>query len=298
MKINESFKTLIPALTSDEFLQLERNILKDGIREPLITWNDYLIDGHNRYEIANKHKLQFQTIKKEFDNEDKVKEWIILNQFGRRNLSNYQRSVLALALDGLFKEKAKENQGKRTDLTSGTNMPNVETRKELAKVAGVSHGTIDKVKKIEAVASTETRAKISTGEISINEAYKEIRVAEKINQINQKGSTEDVPSDDLKLISLMKKGETVVLNIDKNFHALKYAKDAGIYFQIDRFSEWGNPYYIGGDGDRDRVCDSYEIYFDRKDSLKTKIQTLKGRALGCHCHPLRCHGDYLKKLTQ
>jgi hypothetical protein len=31
------------------------------------------------------------------------------NQFGRRNLSNYQRSVLALELEEVFSKKAKEN---------------------------------------------------------------------------------------------------------------------------------------------------------------------------------------------
>ena len=29
----------------------------------------------------------------------------------------------------------------------------------------------------------------------------------------------------------------------------------------------------------------------------TSIKDLKGKVLGCHCHPLRCHGDYLKKLV-
>ena len=36
--------------------------------------------------------------------------WMILNQFGRRNLSNYQRSVLALELEDVFSKKAKEKQ--------------------------------------------------------------------------------------------------------------------------------------------------------------------------------------------
>jgi hypothetical protein len=35
------------------------------------------------------------------------KIWMILNQFGRRNLGNYQRSVLALLLEDVFKLKAK-----------------------------------------------------------------------------------------------------------------------------------------------------------------------------------------------
>ena len=52
MIIDAEFKALIPALTKDEFSQLEENILRDGIQDPLKIWNGTLIDGHNRYEIA------------------------------------------------------------------------------------------------------------------------------------------------------------------------------------------------------------------------------------------------------
>jgi ParB-like chromosome segregation protein Spo0J len=96
IKINEDFKRLIPALTQEEYKQLEDNILKEGIREKIITWNGYIIDGHNRYEISQKWGLDCQSESMQFKDEDEVKEWMILNQFGRRNLSNYQRSVLAL----------------------------------------------------------------------------------------------------------------------------------------------------------------------------------------------------------
>ena len=87
IEIKEEFKKLIPALTAEEFKQLEENILKDGIRDPLVLWNGYLIDGHNRYQIAFKHSLEYKTIDKEFEDESQVKEWMILNQFGRRNLN-------------------------------------------------------------------------------------------------------------------------------------------------------------------------------------------------------------------
>ena len=35
---------------------------------------------------------------------------MILNQFGRRNLINYQRSVLALEIESVYSERAKEKQ--------------------------------------------------------------------------------------------------------------------------------------------------------------------------------------------
>jgi len=183
MQILQELESLIPPLSNEEFKQLERNILEEGIREPLITWNGILIDGHNRYKIAQEHDMNYETIEKEFDNINRVKEWMINNQFGRRNLSNYQRSVLALQLEDVFREKAKENQGNRNDIKqiSAESKP-IETRQEIAKVANVSHDTIAKVKKIEANATPEVKARLNTGTMSINEAYKEIKKEEKIEE--------------------------------------------------------------------------------------------------------------------
>ena len=115
--------------------------------------------------------------------------------------------------------------------------------------------------------------------------------------IDQKGSTEVIPIADLELINSMKKGETVVLNMNNNFNAMKWAKDNNRFQQIDRWSDWGNPFIISGDGDRDTVCESFKIYFNLKLELKSKVKQLKGKALGCHCYPLRCHGEHLKQLA-
>jgi hypothetical protein len=115
--------------------------------------------------------------------------------------------------------------------------------------------------------------------------------------IDQKGSTEVIPLEDLELINRMKNGETVVLNMNTNFHAMKWAKDNERFQQIDRWSDWGNPFVLDLDGDRDAVCESFKVYFDLKLGLKAKVKQLKGKALGCHCYPKRCHGEHLKQLA-
>jgi len=182
MKINESFKKLIPALTKEEFQQLEQNCLKDGIRDAIVTWNGFIIDGHNRYEIAQRNNLEFRTEEKYFESEDDVKEWMILHQFGRRNLSNYQRSILALQLEDVFKEKAKEKEFERKTTfqkSEKSNLPTINTVKNISDIANVSHDTIAKVKVIEAKAPIEVKEKLATGEISINQVYQEIKKEEK-----------------------------------------------------------------------------------------------------------------------
>lgn len=38
LKIDAELKALIPALSTEEYAQLEKNVLVEGIREPLIVW--------------------------------------------------------------------------------------------------------------------------------------------------------------------------------------------------------------------------------------------------------------------
>jgi hypothetical protein len=63
--IDPEFRDLIPPLTPDEHEGLEADILRDGCLDCLKIWRtgegDYLIDGHNRREICDKHGFPYET---------------------------------------------------------------------------------------------------------------------------------------------------------------------------------------------------------------------------------------------
>lgn len=65
-------------------------------------------------------------------------------------LDAYTRAKLAIELKGLFAAKAKENQGTRVDIlqNSAKCIERIDTRQELARIAGTSHDTIAKVERI------------------------------------------------------------------------------------------------------------------------------------------------------
>jgi hypothetical protein len=89
----------------------------------------------------------------------------------------------------------------------------------------------------------------------------------------------------------------IIINMEKHSHLVRYASDLQVYVRIDRGSAWGNPFIMDTDGTRDEVCDWYEEhYMPYKKSLNDKIKNLKGKILGCHCYPNRCHGETLIKL--
>jgi len=116
MRLETEFRALMPKLTKTEYAKLEQSLIAEGCRDALVTWNDMLIDGYNRYEICTKHNIHFQTIEKSFENREAVANWIIDNQLGRRNLTVEQRNYL---IGRKYKEQ--KQQGKRTDLTSAQN---------------------------------------------------------------------------------------------------------------------------------------------------------------------------------
>ena len=187
--VDPEFKNSIPPLSDEEYNLLKDSITQEGCRDSLIIWKgkNILLDGHNRRNILIGLGVQeVNVIEKDFAERNDARIWIIENQFGRRNISKFDRCVLALKLEDFYRAKAKENQGVRTDLTSVRNLTKVDTKKELAKIAGVSHDTISKVKKIEESADPDTREKIRKGDLSIKQAYDIIKEKEKSGEIQPK----------------------------------------------------------------------------------------------------------------
>ena len=94
--IDPEFRDKIPPLTEDEFSLLEENILSDGaVFSPLIVWDGTILDGHNRYEIIQKHpELTYAVHKVSFANLCESISWICKHQLGRRNLTPQQKKYL------------------------------------------------------------------------------------------------------------------------------------------------------------------------------------------------------------
>ena len=60
---------------------------------------------------------------------------------------------------------------------------------------------------------------------------------------------------------------------------------------------WGNPFVVGYDGTRDQVVEKFRIYLNNQPRLMAEIVSLRGKVLGCWCHPKSCHGDILAELA-
>jgi ParB-like chromosome segregation protein Spo0J len=123
--VREELKSFIPALSNDEFTQLEQNIVQYGCKDPIIVWSTIkvniepntdtpdepiyiLVDGHNRYAICQKHGIDFKISLIELPDIEKIKDFMIEHQLGRRNLTTEQMAYFR----GLRYNREKTSKGK------------------------------------------------------------------------------------------------------------------------------------------------------------------------------------------
>ncbi len=139
VSVDSEFARLIPPLSAEERCELERSVLADGCREPLVVWSagDILLDGHNRYGICRTHDLSFDVRRLDFSDRDSAKRWMIANQLGRRNLTP---ESIAYLRGKLYREENKGHGGERE--ASGQSVQLPTTAESLAERFKVDERTI------------------------------------------------------------------------------------------------------------------------------------------------------------
>ncbi|MCL2662987.1 MAG: hypothetical protein FWE83_06610 [Oscillospiraceae bacterium] len=199
--IDEEFRIYLPALDKVTYEGLERQILEHGTRDPLVLWNDILIDGYNRFKICTEHNIPFSTVSLEFDSREDVLDWIIENQLERRNLSPLEVSHYR----GVIFNSKKRKQGINNQYTaksenhqSDGKQTRLNTAAEIGKRFKVSSATIERDARVAhainaiAAVSLDAKQKILSGEVPIDrsklhrlsKASKE-EIEDVANQINE-----------------------------------------------------------------------------------------------------------------
>ena len=205
-RVDQEFMQHMHRLKPDEEAQLESNILRDGCRDALVVWEEegLLLDGHNRLRLCKEHSIPYEVKTISLANRQAALMWILETQLGRRNCSHFEKAELALKLKPEIAAKAKENERIRKGKQAGASFPNlgnlnktINTEKELAKKAGIAHGTIAKVEYIAKVADEVTKEKLRRGESSIDKEYRELKKEQdRLQRQKLKQTPVEIPDDD------------------------------------------------------------------------------------------------------
>ncbi len=181
--VDPEFQSLLPPLPVHDRELLEQSLLADGCREPLMLWAEegILLDGHNRYEICRRLTLPYDVTRLSFASRDDAKAWMIKNQIGRRNLTEFQRIEFAEMWRDATESAARERQRKAGgDKTGNAPQPDADaprasqksgeenrTRMQLAKIAQVSGGAMARGEKLLRDGTDELKSAVREGKISL-----------------------------------------------------------------------------------------------------------------------------------
>ena len=180
LQIDPEFRDLIPPLSRDEVDVLKENLSTQGCRDKLVVWKDHniILDGHHRYQICTELGLNFETREIELPSRADAKIWILKNQRGRRNLNESQRAMLAVKLEAVYGEQAKERMRTRTDL--GQNLGQHEAGRSSEKAAkdmGVSRQSVTFAKKVVTDGIPELKQMVEATILAVSTAAKVAKLA-------------------------------------------------------------------------------------------------------------------------
>ena len=105
---------ILPSMPEKEFKELKEDIAGLGQLEPILVFNNEIIDGRHRYRACQ--ELGIEPWVQEFEGGMSLSDVIRSMNVYRRHLTASQRALVAAELIKPYEDQARQNQGKRTDL--------------------------------------------------------------------------------------------------------------------------------------------------------------------------------------
>ncbi len=175
--IDEEVAGIIPRMTPAELEQLESSICQEGCRDALVLWSEeqVLLDGHHRLRICQEHDVPFETLGISLPDKAAAITWVVENQLGRRNLSNWERARLALKLKPIVEARARERMLSGRGADPDQESDQGSTLDVLAKKAGLSRDTLHRAQVLTEDAEPEVLEQLADGSLTINGAYEQVQ---------------------------------------------------------------------------------------------------------------------------
>jgi N6-adenosine-specific RNA methylase IME4 len=145
---------IFPLMEGEEFAGLVADIKEHGLRDPIITLDDRILDGRNRYRACQAASIEprFRALDEESDGDHPL-AFVISHNLKRRHLKDGQRAMIAASLSNL---KLGDNQH------SPYGEPSV-TREAAAKLLNVKPRTVDRAREVRDHAEPELKTAVEQG---------------------------------------------------------------------------------------------------------------------------------------
>jgi len=185
---------IFPLMTGQEYINLRDDIKANGLLEPIILYDNKILDGRNRYTACL--DVGVDPVFNEYTGEQTPLDYVLSKNLHRRHLNETQRAIVASKL-------ANMPLGGDIYYHRSANLPTGNiSQPEAAAMLNVSERTVRTVKAIERDAP-ELLPKMESGDMNAHEAEKIInkkKETEKRNELVQVGQNSIKVTDYFRLI--------------------------------------------------------------------------------------------------
>lgn len=163
---------IFPLLEGKAFDALVADIREHGQREPVIVWEDKILDGRNRWRACKRAGIDPKT--KFFRGDAKAALALVLSlNLHRRHLNESQRALVAVEVERMFADAAKERQRAGGREKGKANLPEArQARDDAASALNVSPRLVQDAKKVATKAAPEVLAAVQQGKLAVSVAAK------------------------------------------------------------------------------------------------------------------------------
>ncbi len=178
-----------PLMNKKEYKELKIDIKKNGLLEPIILFEDKILDGRNRYNACKELDVKIKTI--EYKGKNPL-QYVISTNLKRRHLNESQRAMVATNHRKAFDDEAKKRQdnpfsGSKFSIGNEgvvEQVPQGTARDKLGEAFSVSGRMIDMAEVIKKKAPKKVKA-IVKGEEKLSSVYREIKIKEQEKEIGK-----------------------------------------------------------------------------------------------------------------
>ena len=176
MKHHE-YAELFPMATSAELADMAEDIKKRGLLNPIIVYQNKILDGRNRFSACEQAGVSVKT--KEYSGSDALGDVISWN-LHRRHLTTGQKAALAVELKPMFEKQARERHAS-SNATRAILPPSVKgkSRDHVARTVGISGRTVSDAERIKKESPGRFND-VKSGKVTIQQAIKDIKTEERM----------------------------------------------------------------------------------------------------------------------
>ena len=184
LSVSSEYDKLVFPMSSEEYNSLKESIKTNGLWIPILCNPEgVILDGHHRFRACIELEIKTKFAVREFDNKLLEKKFVIECNLKRRQLNDFQKTELGMALLAIEQELAKERRIEHSQSNDpiGSDEPRGKARDIVAKNIGVSGTTFERARKIIEEAPEEVKKRLRENDIrtSITKEYKNLIKADK-----------------------------------------------------------------------------------------------------------------------